>query len=382
MSRSRRVARWVALVLIAAVVLAAINLGAIVDRAMTPDLAFAAETPPPAPDYAMSASWSALPERVDFADQAPSGSAAVDPRRAPADVFYVHPTSYVGDRWNAPTTDASLNAATDRVATGIQASVFNGCCAVYAPRYRQANGSAFYRRSVDGDRAIELAYGDVRRAFDAFNARRGGARPFIIAAHSQGSVLAERLLYEAVSGTPLRGQLVVAYLPGGGVTTAGLRERAPDLAPCRAADDLRCVAAWDARSPAFAPTRFDLRRADTRERLCTNPLTWTTDGARAPESLNLGAVFMETDDHAPRAAFADARCARGRLVVTHIGRAPRDLPSRVLDRVLGAGNYHPIEYQIFFMNLRRNAAARVSAFAAWIDGHAPAIPAARRAPDP
>lgn len=374
MSRRRKVALGVALALIAAVVLVAINLGAIVDRAMTPDVAFAAETPPPAPDYAMPASWSALPERVDLADRAPTGSPAVDPRRAPADVFYVHPTSYVGGRWNAPTTDASLNDATDRVATGIQASAFNGCCAVYAPRYRQANGTAFYRRSADGDRAIELAYGDVRRAFEAFNARRGGARPFIIAAHSQGSVLAERLLYEAVSGTPLRERLVAAYLPGGGVTTAGLRERAPDLAPCRAADDLRCVAAWDARGPGFAPTRFDVRRADTRERLCTNPLTWTTDGARASESLNLGAVFMETDDHAPRAAFADARCVGGTLVVSRIGRAPRDLPSRILDRVMGAGNYHPIEYQIFFMNLRRNAAARVSAYAASIDGNAPIHP--------
>ena len=89
MSRSRKVARWVALALIATVVLVAINLGAIVDRAMTPDLAFAAETPPPAPDYAMSASWSALPERVDLADRAPSGSPAVDPRLASADVFYV-----------------------------------------------------------------------------------------------------------------------------------------------------------------------------------------------------------------------------------------------------------------------------------------------------
>jgi hypothetical protein len=69
---------------------------------------------------------------------------------AEADVFYIHPTSYVGRGWNASTHDAELNDATDRVATGIQASAFNGCCAVYAPRYRQANGTAFYRPSADG----------------------------------------------------------------------------------------------------------------------------------------------------------------------------------------------------------------------------------------
>ena len=61
-----------------------------------------------------------------------------------ADVFYVHPTSYVGAKWNGPVDDAALNAATDRVATRIRERVLD-CCAVYAPRYRQANGMAFIK---------------------------------------------------------------------------------------------------------------------------------------------------------------------------------------------------------------------------------------------
>jgi hypothetical protein len=36
-------------------------------------------------------------------------------------------------------------------------------------------------------------------------------------------------------------------------------------------------------------------------------------------------------------------------------------PRRIFDRLLGKGNYHPIEYQIFFMNLRQNAIVRTSA---------------------
>lgn len=359
-----RVAGWIGLALAAVGLIVALNLGPLVRFAMTPGVAFDAEAPPPAPDYASPGSWSALPERDDLADRPPVGAAAVDQLRAGVDVFYVHPTSYVGSRWNAPTGDAGLNEATDRVATGIQASAFNGCCAVYAPRYRQANGTAFTRPSADGDRAIALAFSDVRRAFDAFNARRGAGRPFILAAHSQGSVMAERLLYEAVSGTPLRSQLVAAYLIGGRVTSAGLHERAPDIAACRSADDLHCVVAWNARGPAFVPTEYEMCRLDTRELLCTNPLSWRSDGAAAPIALNLGAVFLETDDHAPRVAFADARCAHGTLVVDHIGTAPRDLPSRILDHVLGSGNYHPIEYQIFFMNLRENAGARAAALGA------------------
>ncbi len=347
-----------------ALLLTAWNVGTVVRWAMTPKGAFSGEAPPSAPHYLDAREWSALPEREDLSDRDPSGWRGVDPWLARADVFYVHPTSYVGDHWNAPIDDAALNEATDRVATGIQASAFNGCCAVYAPRYRQANGTAFYASSPDGDRAIALAYDDVRRAFEAFNARRDPKRPFILAAHSQGAVLAERLLYEAVSGTPLRDRLVAAYLIGGRVTEAGLRAHAPDVPPCRAPDDLHCVVAWNARGPHFRPNAFELRRPSDDPLLCTNPLSWRLDGASAPAEQNLGAVFLESDDPSPREGFADARCSGGILVVSKLGFAPRDLASRVLDHVLGPENYHPIEYQLFFMNLRANAAARVAAYVA------------------
>lgn len=359
-----RVAGRLGLALVAVGLLAVFNLGPLTNYAMTPGAPFDLETPPLPPDYARPGNWSALPERNDSADRAPTGTDAVDQVRASVDVFYVHPTSYVGSRWNAPTGEPALNEATDRVATGIQASAFNGCCSVYAPRYRQANGTAFTHTSPDGDRAIALAYVDVRRAFEEFNSRRGAGRPFILAAHSQGTVLVERLLHDAISGTPMRSQLVAAYLIGGGITSAGLRERVPDVPVCSAADDLHCVVAWNARGPAYVPTKYDLRHADARDWVCTNPLSWRNDGVPAPRESNLGAVFLETDDHAPRVGFADARCEDGMLVVAHIGSAPRDIPSRILDHVMGSGNYHPIEYQIFFMNIRQNATVRAAAFIA------------------
>jgi hypothetical protein len=34
----------------------------------------------------------------------------------------------------------------------------------------------------------------------------------------------------------------------------------------------------------------------------------------------------------------------------------------VLDLVIGPENYHPIEYQLYYMNLRRNAEDRVAAY--------------------
>lgn len=322
---------------------------------MTPSGPFDAAKAPRAPDYADDAAWSALPGRVDLADRAPPGFPAVDDPKA--DVFYVHPTTSVANGWNGPVDDADLNAATDRVATGIQAAAFNGCCAVYAPRYRQANGTAFYKTSADGDRAIDLAYQDVHRAFVAFHARRGANRPFFVAAHSQGSVLAERLLTEAIAGTPLRDLFVAAYLPGGRVTAARLPA---GLAPCATATDVRCVAAWNARGAGYRAGPFEMHQPHPGPLLCTNPLTWTAEPGVAAQ--NLGAVFLESDDPSPRPGFADARCEGGTLVVSLFGVAPRDLPSKVLDRALGVGNHHPIEVQLFFLNLRQNAVDRLAAF--------------------
>lgn len=343
-------------VLIALVCVTWSNLGALVLFVVTPGVAFTDEVPPQAPDYRDAASWSALPDRDDAGDLAPIGSPAAAQAGAPADVFYVHPTSYVGPRWNAAIDDATVNTATDHGATGIQATAFNACCAVYAPRYRQANLTAFLTRTPDAEAAVALAYEDVKRAFLDFQMRRGPDRPFLLVAHSQGTVLAARLLDEEIASSPLRDQLVAAWLIGGAVT---IDDKLP---ACATATDTGCTIAWNARGLDYVPTRFEMVRTNEAPRLCTNPLTWRDDGAAAPDSANLGAVFLDSDDFAIRPAFADAQCVDGVLVVREIGHAPRDLPSRVLDSILGPANFHPIEFQMYFMNLRENASARVDAF--------------------
>jgi hypothetical protein len=362
-TRTRRIL-WSLGALTAAALAALVwNLGRVVDRAMTPGAAFDPTRAPPPPDFRDDAQWSALPARDDLADRNPRGVTGVDPRTAPADVFYVHPTSSISPRSGTPrpptppSTPPPIGwprAFKPRPSTAAARST--------RPRYRQANGTAFYRPTRDGDRAIDLAYEDIRRAFEEFLARRGRARPFIVAAHSQGSVLAERLLTDVIAPSPLRERLVVAYLLGGRVTVDGLRARAPNLAPCRAPDDLHCVAAWNARSPSYVPRMQELALRDAGERVCTNPPHLARRRrARPPPTRTSGRCFLESDDPAPRPGFADARCDRGILRVTRIAAAPRDFMSRILDRVVGAGNHHPIEFQMYFMNLRANAIARVAA---------------------
>jgi hypothetical protein len=343
-----------------ALLLAAALLGARWEQwlmaALTPSGRFDARAVPAAPDYAGAAAWTAHPEQADASDAAPAGLAAVDPAHAPVDVFYVHPTGYLGSAWNGPVDDAELNAQTDALSTRIQASAFNGCCAVYGPRYRQAQGQAFVRASADGAAAIDLAYEDVRAAFRFFLAQHSRGRPFILAGHSQGSVLAARLLEQEIAGTALRERLVAAYLIGAPITL----DRTLGVPVCTAPDATGCLVAWNARGPRFAGSVFDFHVEG--ERVCVNPLSWRSDETPAGADLNQGAVFLDAGDGAPLPGFADAQCRGGLLVVSTIGDPPRSFMSRLLDLAMGPENYHPIEYQLYYMNLRSNAEARVAAY--------------------
>lgn len=345
--------------------------------AMQPRQRFAAQVPPAAPDYTQPAAWTALPDRTDAADAALLSLPPIDPAQAAADVFYVHPTSYVGTNWNGPIDDARLNADTDRVATRIQASAFAGCCAVYAPRYRQAMGMAFSSPSSDGDQAIDRAYSDVEQAFLQFQVRRtrgavtDSPRPFLLAAHSQGTMLAYRLLRQQISGRPLRSQLVAAYLIGGLITQSDVARDLPDIPICTTPQQTGCLIGWNARGPAYQTSMFEMKRSQDlgrdqeallRDRVCVNPLSWMGSGGGVAAEHNPGALFFDTVSPAIWPGFAGAQCQDGKLVVATIGHVPRDFLSKLLDRALGVQNYHAIEYQLFFVSLHENARARVSAF--------------------
>jgi hypothetical protein len=283
------------------------------------------------------------------------------------DVFYIHPTTYVGGEWNGPIDDAALNAATDRVATLIQASAFNACCAIYAPRYRQANLTAFTGQDEAGLTAVDLAYQDVAAAFRYWREKYNHGRPFILAAHSQGTVLARRLLREYVSGTPVRQQLVAAYLIGIPMPEETLRQTLPDIPICASPEQTGCLLGWNARAAGHSE-RIRVREPMTGTvsasgpSLCVNPLTWRHDAEPAPRERNEGAVFLEVAPPQVKPGLTGAQCKDGKLEVLVHGELPRDFMSRLLDHALGEGNYHPVEFQLFYMNIRRNAAERVAAF--------------------
>ena len=266
--------------------------------AITPSGAFDDYAQPSAPDYTKPASWAALPGSEDGADVSPGGLALDRQAEAGADVFYVHPTTYVSRQsWNQPLDDPDANERLNSWVLRSQASAFNGCCRVFVPKYRQATLAAFFDIEGDGGKALDLAYGDVVRAFEHFIEVHNSDRPFIIAGHSQGARHADRLIREKLSGSQ-RARLVAAYTIGQALTGE------PALPVCGAPDQTGCQIGWNAQTEDAA---IEVGRPGG---ICVNPLTWDTGSGTAPASSNKGSVDFAAGG-AVEKAVAGAQCHQG-----------------------------------------------------------------------
>ncbi|MGB8843376.1 MAG: DUF3089 domain-containing protein [Aliidongia sp.] len=324
---------------------------------------------PPTPDYSRETAWLALPGHPGPATVVPPGSGAADAEAtAKVDVFFIHPTTYF-DRagWNAPYEEGGETRSMLEGGVGrYQIGAFNGCCQIYAPRYRQATLYAFMGKGTSEMAALDFAYQDVLRAFDEFITHRNHGRPFILAGHSQGSLHGMRLLQERIAGTPLAHQLVAAYLVGYAIP----RDlNLPDgIGPCRHPSDIGCYLTWNSLSPTA--NRAVWQQTSTiwldktyqpiagRPITCVNPLTGTLDGS-APATANLGGLaFVAENLPMPplRKQLTGAACADGVLLVT----PPTDDPGLTFG-VFG-GNYHIYDYNLFYMNLRQGLDARIDAY--------------------
>lgn len=321
---------------------------------------------PPAPDYAGNENWASLPTIRDQGDTTPAGVSAPPQARAPADVFFIYPTVLMSrTQWNADVRDAALNARIDQSTIRNQASVFNACCAVYAPRYRQMTLGGYIKWSENSVAATELAYADIVRAFREFR-RRTGDRPFILAGHSQGSRLGRLLIEREIDGKPVARHMVAAYLVGHWIELDWFRSLRTTRA-CTMATDTGCVVTWstfdEGRRAGIQRIQLGLQsryRPETMRRpyFCINPLTWTNATTPPPARANLGAWVHGTGarPRTPDIGYVSARCgADGGLYVSKPGQP-------YAASVIPFGNHHNSDYQLVWMNLRRNAADRVAAF--------------------
>lgn len=303
--------------------------------------AFDSQAPSAAPDYARPDMWAALPFRKDAADEIPRHETWVDDSLKEVDVFYIHPTIYAkGETWNADLADQKLNDKVDRLPVRFQASPFNRTGRVYAPRYRQAILQVFHQPSADGDKALDLAYGDVKKAFEYYLEHDNKGRPFIIASHSQGSLHARRLLSEFIDGKPLAKQFVAGYIVGFSVNES--RYKAITL--CRDSTQTGCYVSWLSYRWGYRPKGNFYKDA-----MVVNPLTWTTTTAKIHRKQGVGGILLN-----PRREFKHANTVQ--VEGEYIWVKTR-IPFFPFLKTM-----HVIDYNLFWYDIRQNVQERFDAY--------------------
>ena len=322
-----------------------------------------------APDYSDEKFWAALPEKEDLSDMKPEGVSA-DSTVSDINVFFVHPTGFLkNSSWNSEMNPASATEENTKWMMANQASAFSDA-RVYAPRYREATIYSFFEledAESNGNKALDLAYQDVKNAFEYFIEHYNGNAPFVLASHSQGSFHGMRLIEEVIDNSPLADQLIAAYLIGMGTISDTRASKLRSIAVCDSPDQTHCIIHWATYRSGSANDDFVKDKM-----ICVNPLNWRRDGQREDKNENLGYVpqsgeynlkfYGDDEDYeptqfgalpAPVIGHTFAYCENGRLLVDDQGKDVE---------FLGDGNYHGLDYLLFHMDIRANLVERVKAY--------------------
>jgi hypothetical protein len=299
-----------------------------------------------ATDYAKQENWAALPTMQDNADWTPKGLQNLQDS-AKADVFFIHPTTDVtGFKGNAAIDDKSINRQTDNFPIKYQASVFNESCKVYAPRYRQAALNNFFSKNSErSQEAFDIAYKDVKAAFEYYLKNYNNGRPIIIAGHSQGSKHAQRLLREFFDGQPLQKQLVEAYIIG----FPTYENQFQFLKVSESADDFGGFVSY---STFGQDTKIATVVPEYTNAVSVNPLNWSTEKVFVSGAENTGSLSKKSDEII-KTVFG-AKNTNGILEI----QKPQE--GGFIPMVMK--NYHLYDYSLFYMNIRENVKLRIQKY--------------------
>jgi hypothetical protein len=221
---------------------------------------------PTAPDYSNENSWAVLPTKYSEDLQE---FALNDVESLKADVFYVYPTLLMDAedlRWNAPIDDVTQNNQILHTAVKNQASPFATSGRIYVPIYRQAHIKSYSLYNKGGKEAFEIAYADVKKAFEFYLENYNNNRPIILASHSQGTNHATQLLKDFFADKPLQKRLIAAYIPGMGIKPNEFKTIKPMTKP----NETGGFVSWNTRKKNSYPKKKDVFKGS----VTTNPITW------------------------------------------------------------------------------------------------------------
>lgn len=309
---------------------------------------YPAELLKPVPDYGNLRYWAAHPQKKDLSDSIPAPLLNEYRFDSSVDVFYLHPTTFTDFKdiaWNASLENRELNAQTDSRPILFQASVFNEY-RVFAPRYRQANLRVYYTRdTADALRALDLAYLDIKEAFQYYLDHFNQGRPIILASHSQGSTHAQRLIQEFFDGKPLQQKLVAAYIIGMHIAQHAFSS----IPACEDSAQTGCYAAWRTFRTGYLPPFV---QQETDNAPVTNPLTWGITDTVETRMRNPGSVLLKFNHVIKQVAGAEV----------HEGVLWTERPKFPGSIFYRTRNYHIGDINLYYVSIRKNLRVRVAAY--------------------
>lgn len=309
---------------------------------------FDIKTSPETPNYGDASNWAVLPSRWPK----PLEEVVGRYQERPADVFFIYPTLFSSkndSRWNADVMDQKIRDQVISSAVAFQSSAWTQAANLYVPFYRQAH----YRIFVDpyaeqGKEAGELAYQDVKRAFEYYLAHYNNDKPIILAAHSQGSLHVKRLVKEFFDGTLLQSKLIAAYLIGVKIKPSEFTH----IAPLKSPESIGGFVSWNTYKQNNLPKRYEKWY---KGGVVTNPITWD-ESKFGLKSSHMGVLYSNKKVY-PNSLSVE--CIDGMLWAS----VPK-VPKRIFLSFIK--NYHFADINLFWGNIQQNAVERT---ATWLKLH-------------
>jgi DUF3089 family protein len=304
---------------------------------------FTTQKAPHVPDYSLADSWAITPNTYPTNLKQWQSTTT----NLKADVFYIYPTLNVEKkdiRWNMPVSDKVQYNKIVNKAVYFQASAFLNAGRLYVPIYRQAHIRAYAQFKNGGKEALDLAYADVKTAFLYYLKNFNKGRPFIIAAHSQGTTHAIRLLKELLDGTPLQKQLIAGYLPGMAIKKGTFKHIPFMTHP----DETGGFLTWNTYKKNYYPRSFSNW---FKGAYVSNPITWDSQ-TTSTRSAHKGFLF-----------------SNGRMYKQALQVMVKDgilwttlphFPYRIF--ALNKKRFHAGDINLFWEDIRENAVLRVRAY--------------------
>ena len=305
-----------------------------------------------AADYGSRDNWLAFPEKNEHA----------------ADTIYLYPTCYHPEEKDAPPISSIDDPQVRQLSVKyleLQASVFAAHTDLYVPHYRQC--SVFSMAGKSQEEILKLYRGvpclDVFAALDYYFTHVNKGRPFILAGHSQGSVMALFALGWYFGKHPeYYERMAAAYCIGFGVSEDVLRAY-PHLKTAQGPDDTGVIISYNSEA-ADNDTGGRPSMLVPPRTVAINPLNWRTDETFAPLSLNKGSLHVDKQGRGTVGApltGARLNTERGTLICS-----PEN-PERYYSRhteSFGPKSFHSFDYAFFYANLQENVGERLRAFEA------------------